>query len=51
MPNDKFNLFLSRIQWSNLKTINNNYLFALVNLENKMKAEITFISSDIIENL
>ena len=51
MPNDKFMLYLSRIQWSNLKSLNNNYLFALVCLENRMYPEIAFVSSDIIDNL
>ena len=51
MPNEKFNLFLSRIQWYNLKSLNNQYLFALVCLENKMYPEIAFICSDTLESL
>ena len=51
MPNEKFNLFLSRIQWSNLKSFNNNYIFALVCLEDKNDPEIAFIVNNKLENL
>jgi hypothetical protein len=49
MPNEKFSLFLSRNQWHNLNSLNNNYIFALVCLKDKMSPEISFVDNNSLE--
>lgn len=51
MPNEKFSLFLSRNQWHNLNSLNNNYIFALVCLKDKMHPEISFVDNNSLEIL